>query len=207
MRTLLAVVAPLAFLAGCSPDISTARAAVPAPIQRAPATAPSPPPPAAPAALPARVVTETISFAGFGKGDRLEACVDVDWTWNVPGELTDWVPRHRAGTHENEAMLRLRRPCPEQFAELTPLATCTQTYQREADDSGVSGTATGVARYYLYSDVFESNASAHQCLADGGDWQAVTQDSAPARQAQALQSAGQRAAASLAMRPNPSTRW
>jgi hypothetical protein len=78
---------------------------------------------------------------------------------------------------EEEGQVRLRKPCAEQFADRTALATCTVT-PKEKDGVRISV----VSRYYNVATVSDSDGYMKDCLSMGGDWRANPDKSEAARE-------------------------
>lgn len=171
-RALLALV-----LVGCSkPE------AKPAPVETVPSAAPvvkSAEPPPAPKAYQG-----TISFAHFAK-DQIFECIDATVQIQPPGDAgADWAPKDDpiaklATTPFLKKTTKLSKPCGEQFGDRTVLASCTLVDKGERHDGGNPRlVVTFTSNFYNYEDVGPTDEHMKDCLQNGGDWKALSRDSA-----------------------------
>lgn len=137
-----------------------------------PAAVPAP----APVPVVAAVPEWTMHIASF-RDNRLDECVELalDLTQVAPEESA----RLREGTDQfvkgfgsqkGVEMLKLQRPCVEQFADRTVLATCL--LRRPDDHLGMT------TRFYDIRTLEQSDAPMKGCLSMGGDWQSSADEGA-----------------------------
>lgn len=140
-----------------------------------------PQPSAVPAGTPVQAssgpTTQRISFAGFD-GDLLEECNDV--------ELPRVVRLPDGGSHDpaqglqeflqkgalKGSLVKLNKPCAEQFRDRPPLATCA------FEGSNPILPMRGQISHYSYKRIFESDAMMKECLSTWkGTWEVIPKDS------------------------------
>lgn len=105
---------------------------------------------------------------------RLDTCFDFV-VEIVPPEMaeSDWLPQPPADLFLKLGKLgvAIERPCAEQFAERSVLATCITTNRRG------NQTLRLFERHYDYVTVGVDDARMDECLRLGGDWQALAKNS------------------------------
>ena len=178
-----AVVVVVVVVASCGSDSRSAenepaRAATPSPPASA---APEPPPPAAPGP---RTLTQVHHVASF-RQDELDECTDFEVTYQVSASLPDWAPSARPNLGGDGAT-PIQRPCAEQFAGRTVLATCAIRAERSEGDQAAGEVRQTLAinsSYYRYATTFEEQGYMRDCLGASGDWQAVADTSDEYRRA------------------------
>jgi hypothetical protein len=162
------------------------------------AEAPTEPAPSTPTAAPEEhAYVDVLHHATF-KGDQLAFCNDTGETYSGRALSAGWRPDRSlrqffdaASEADRKDRVILPKPCAEQFAGMTPLASCRVVPGREPADDGVFVERTFDITYYRYADVFDSHAAMKKCLEHTGSWQAVAVDSDEYRRARLARHAGQ----------------
>ena len=150
-----------------------------------------------------QVFVDETGVATFAN-DRLDECVQVRAIYESKTFPEHWRPARsvREMFASDDKVVPTKRPCEQQFAGMTALATCNVIWTRDdmqklaqkhaakvkksskqdgassekrVDDSFVRLEYD--SRYYSYATVFEDHTYMKQCLEMGGDWQAVAEDS------------------------------
>ncbi len=134
--------------------------------------------------------TQTQSVAKFVK-DTLNECVDFTIQLAPPVDAgADWKPPSSEKLAEqvsnlfknDKSVLRISKPCAEQFSDRTALASCSAT-QNVTSQRGDAVTVQILSRYYDFSNLDEDDLYMKQCLELHGDWQAVSRESNEYRRA------------------------
>lgn len=187
MRRLDVLVVLVAFY-GCSsapsaeepqPDTTAA-----SPTAVAPEPEPAPPAP--------RVVSQRSHVATF-VDDELDECVEFGLDWTIePGVEFEPPSLPEMSTESGsprQRMVELRRPCSEQFAGRTVLATCGLIETRTSAPTGtqVPEGVTLVFRMgqtnYAFAHALADDRRMRECMESGGEWVAVPEDSPEYRRA------------------------
>lgn len=133
-------------------------------------------------------------MAAFTKDTRLKECDDVD-IQAPPGryvqdagaadQFLDGFAQSLSKARKD--LVRIYRPCDEQFRDRPALASCTirNSVHLSATDGGDLGTIeiTIAGRYYDIDDLTMTDSEMHDCLVGKGDWQGVETSSDAYRQA------------------------
>ncbi len=172
----------LAACTGCS--TTPASPAPPAPTAApAPAVAPSPP------ALPPVHVDEL--HAGEFEGEVLDACIDLVRVFDGPFPV-GWAPTKRVedvlALDKSNGQFAIRASCERQFSGMKPLAFCRTT---RLQFDGVPYREEELISFFRYETALERHGNMKDCLAAGGEWHAVAEDSREARKARAGRRMGQ----------------
>jgi hypothetical protein len=139
-----------------------------------------------PDAAPSRT-TVAAHVASFAKGSVLDECVD----YRVTGTLTSDAgadPDSQLAAQvltsmkvKNKELLRVYKPCEEQFHSSDLLASCkvhsTQPVPREPGVDGGTFDLDIVARYYDLATLEANDVEMKQCLSVKGDWQGLDKTS------------------------------
>jgi hypothetical protein len=158
--------------------------APPAPSEAPPPLPTSVAPEPAPAPAP-RVVRQEHRVATF-VADELDECVEWTRVYTIPPELPDWVPPPLEVPTDSPGaeVVVIHRPCDEQFAGRTNLATCGLVQRGAADSEPRVQTLVGlVQQNYRYATALDDDRRMRECMELGGDWGAVAEDSPEYRHA------------------------
>lgn len=132
--------------------------------------------PAAPSASVGRVTERAQSFAIFDN-DVLDECVDFAVRATPPpGAPGRWRAREPDTSEFAKLGSRIPKPCGEQFADRTPLGTCTVRNVLR-DDAGAQADFLIVNRFYGFDRVGASDAAMKECLEMHAEWNSLPRDS------------------------------
>lgn len=154
-------------------------------------------------ARPAVDAPESVTYAAQARmavffGGVLDECLDVTWTTDAAPARADaakqWADDMVAKMHssdENKKVVRVAKPCEEQFKDRTELASCRGVMPAPPKDvpAGVSVKISFVSRTYRFDAVAEGDQRMQECMEWGGDWQALDRNSAEFREARAHRNA------------------
>jgi hypothetical protein len=132
-----------------------------------------------------------VSFAGFNR-DVLDVCEDVSMRGTlIPDadarEVLASIQHHgeemwkgvQSKQKGSRSVVKLGRPCGEQFADRKPFAVCSDEVIAQA-----MAAFRGTTVYYSFANVFRSDFAMRKCLEHNGSWRTMSRDSDEFREAQ-----------------------